>query len=155
MTVVLPVDADPAFAAVDTAQSHVLGRTARALCELGTAVHVNGSGDLTVGLRKFCGSAQRRLRRCFLVHASILYQFPLDHVARYTALPRRQPAYRGGRSHGDFVINLARPRLQIVEAIRAAWLPPGGPAAPAAVPESRVRELVEAKFGDPAWTERL
>lgn len=155
VTVVLPVDADPTFGAVDTAQTEVLGRTGAALRELGIAVDVKGSGDLTVGLRKFAGSAQRRLRRYFLVHSSILYRFPLVQLARYTNLPRRQPAYRQGRSHGDFVINFERPRSQIVDAIRAAWLPPSDSVAGAAVPETRVRELVAAKFGDPAWTERL
>jgi lipoate-protein ligase A len=155
MTVVLPIEGDASFKAVDTAQAYVLGRTASALRELEFAVDVKGSGDLTLGPQKFAGSAQRRLRKFFLVHASILYRFPLAHLARYTTNPRRQPAYREGRAHGDFVINLDQPRDQILEAVRSAWLPPGRPSEHAVIPESRVRELVAAKFGDPAWTERL
>ena len=81
-TVVLPVDADDRLRAVDTAQLYVLERSAEALRGSGPDVRVLGSGDLTLDGRKFSGSAQRRLKRWVMVHATILYG--LD--------PRRLPA---------------------------------------------------------------
>ncbi len=155
LTVILSRDAAPGLGAVDTAQSYVLERVAASLREHGPAVEVQGSGDLTLGRRKFSGSAQRRLRRHFLVHASILYNFPLARIERYTAVPRRQPSYREGRSHEEFVVNLALPRPRIVESIRAAWGVEEGASEPVRVPEERVRRLVATKFSDPAWVERL
>jgi len=155
LAVVLPVAAAPELKAVDTAQAFVLGRTAGAIRRLGPPVVVLGSGDLTVGLRKFSGSAQRRLRDHVLVHASLLYDFPLDRVDRWTRMPSRKPAYREDRPHADFLTNLGLPRSALVEAIRSAWLPGDRIAPEAVVPEERVRALSESKFGDLRWIERL
>jgi lipoate-protein ligase A len=155
LTVVLPENAAPGLGAVDTAHAFVLGRIAEAIRAQGPAVEILGLGDLTIDRRKFSGSAQRRLRTHFLVHATILYRFPLDLVARYTNPPRRQPAYRAGRAHDDFLTNLALPREDIVQAISAAWLGPERTAAPANVPEELTRQLVATKYADPAWIERL
>jgi lipoate-protein ligase A len=133
----------------------VLQRLAAAVRALGPPVVVLGSGDLTLQRRKVAGSAQRRLRHHFLVHATILYRFPLDRIARYLGPPRRQPAYREGRAHEDFVANLDLPRAALVAAIGAAWLPPDRPIVEAEVPQALVAHLVATKFGDPAWVDRL
>lgn len=155
VTVVLAADAAPGLGAVDLAHAYVLDRLARSIRARGPAVEVLGLGDLTLDGRKFSGSAQRRLRGHFLVHASILYAFPLDRISRYTKAPSRQPAYRAGRSHEDFVVNVPLPRPVLVEAVREAWLPPGRPVDPMPVPDDLVRDLLATKFADPAWIERL
>jgi lipoate---protein ligase len=64
------------------------------------------AADLTVGNRKFAGCAQRRRRHTLLHHGTILYDFDIAAVARFLAMPRRQPAYRMGRSHNDFLTNV-------------------------------------------------
>jgi lipoate-protein ligase A len=155
VAVVLPSDAAPGGGAVDVAQRFVLDRLAAAIRARGPAVEVLGLGDLTVGRRKFAGSAQRRLRRHFLVHVTILYEFPLELVARYTTVPHRQPSYRAQRSHADFLTNVDLPRENLVAAVRSVWLPDGQPVETASVPEDIVRDLVAAKFADPAWVERF
>ncbi len=155
MAVVLPIRAHPDLQAVDSAQRFVLRQVADALRALGPPVDVLGSGDLTIGLRKFAGSAQRRLRDHVLVHTSLLYRFPLDRVARYIHSPRRQPAYREARSHDDFLVNLDLPREAIVDAIRSAWLDPAGTPPDVPMPVDRVRVLIASKFADSAWIERL
>lgn len=154
-SVILPIEAHAELKAVDAAQRFVLGRVAESIRAVGPPVEMLGSGDLTLGLRKFSGSAQRRLRRHVLVHASLLYDFEVDRIGRYTRMPPRSPAYRGGRPHGDFVANLPLPRADLLEAIRRAWLP-GGPAGdPVAIPEDLLRALFEAKFSDNGWIGRL
>ena len=154
IAVVLPSDAAPGLGAVDRAQHFVLDRLAQALGTLGPPVEVRGLGDLTIGGRKCAGSAQRRLRHFFLVHATLLYDFPLPRVSRYLAHPKRQPEYRAGRSHAEFLVNFGRPRDEIVGAIRAAWGPAVGDAPPATA-EALVGQLVETKFGLREWVERL
>jgi lipoate-protein ligase A len=64
------------------------------------------STDLTVRNRKFAGCAQRRRRNTLLHHGTILYDFDIAATARFLAEPRRQPAYRRGRSHSDFLTNV-------------------------------------------------
>jgi lipoate-protein ligase A len=155
MTVVLPETAAPGLTAVDRTQGYVLGRTARAIRAQGPDVELLGLGDLTIGRRKFSGSAQRRLRTHFLVHATFLCGFPLDRVDRYLRLPVRQPAYRENRAHREFLVNLDLPRPTLAEAIRSAWLPAGRAWQRAAIPDDLVRELVRTRFADRAWIERL
>ena len=152
--VVLPRGFAPGLDAVDRAQSFVLERLADALRERGVPVEVLGSGDLTVDRRKVSGSAQRRLREHFLVHATVLYDFPLEWISRYTRLPDRQPAYRESRSHDDFVANLDVSRSELVAALRTAWGVDPESAEPK-VPSQLVAALVADKYGDHAWVGRL
>jgi lipoate-protein ligase A len=132
-----------------------MDRIAAGLQGPGRAVERLGSGDLTLGRRKFSGSAQRRLRTHFLVHATILYDFPLELIERYTHLPRRQPSYRANRPHGEFLVNLDMSRADLVAAIQSAWLPADHPRQPGPPPHELVGMLVRTKFADPAWIERL
>lgn len=155
LAVVLPLSFTPELRAVESAQSFVLERIARALRACGPDVELLGSGDLTIGRRKFCGSAQRRLRRSVLVHTTVCDRLRLDAISLYTHTPRRQPAYREGRSHEDFVTNLGIGRNSIVGAFRGAWLPPGAVPEIAVIPEGRVESLLASKFADPGWIERL
>ncbi len=144
----------PGLWAVDSAQRYVLERLAESIERAGQPVTIEGLGDLVIGGRKCGGSAQRRLRHWFMVHCSILYEMPIERIARYLALPDRQPDYRRRRSHQDFLSNLALPRSILLEAIRSAWsvdsalLPPAGALA-------RLPGLVCEKFGNPRWIERF
>jgi lipoate-protein ligase A len=155
VAVVLSATAAAGLGAVDTAQAYVLDRIADALRTNVPGVERLGSGDLTIDRRKFAGSAQRRLRDHFLVHATLLYAFPLGLIDRYTRLPRRQPAYRENRSHAEFVVNLRLSRELLVAALQRAWLPAEHPRNPAQPPLDLVSQLVETKFARPEWIERL
>ena len=67
---------------------------------------LQGTSDLTLNDRKFSGNAQQRKRTHLLHHGTLLYAFETASLARYLKPPPRQPAYRGGRAHADFVTNL-------------------------------------------------
>ena len=143
IAVVLPIDAAPELKAVDDAQRFVLERTARAIRLEGPAVELLGSGDLTVGRRKFSGSAQRRLRHHVLIHASLLYDFPIDRIDRYTRVPSRKPDYREGRPHAEFVMNLPLPRERLLAALHAR---PGSRRGPPCLTDPRPRSPRETLF---------
>lgn len=151
-SVVLPVEADPRLRSVDSAQAYVLERVAEALRGLGPDVRVMGSGDLTINGRKFSGSAQRRLNRWVMVHATILYGLDLAAIGRYLHPPKRQPSYREGRSHDEFLTLLPLDRPAIVAALRAAWPGESGKSSPLLELTGR---LVVEKFGRDDWTDRL
>jgi lipoate-protein ligase A len=111
----------PALRAVDQAHRFVLGTLASALKVLAPEVRCRGISDMVVGDRKFSGNSLRLKRENLLYHGTILYDFPLESIDRYLAMPPRQPDYRNGRPHGQFVANLPVPAPAIREAIRTAW----------------------------------
>ena len=155
VSVILPESAAPGLSAVDKAHRYVLDWIAESIRQVGVPVKLEGRGDLVLGDRKCGGSAQRRLKRWFMVHCSILYDFPLERIDRYLAIPRRQPEYRQGRDHRDFLSNLGLPRSILMEAIRGDRISgPCSSRAPA-VPPAVMESLLSEKFANRAWIERL
>lgn len=155
MTVVLPSDYAPELVTVEGAQAYVLGRVAEALRGIEPGVEVKGSGDLTIGGRKFSGSAQRRLRRRIMVHATIMHDFSIGRIARYLQTPARQPAYREGRTHEEFLMNIPLRRRILIESIRSAWSHSTFLTAASDVPQDRLETLRAGRFADRSWIERL
>jgi lipoate-protein ligase A len=155
VTVVLPQEAAPGLSVIDIAQHFVMERIAGAIRVHEPAAEVQGSGDLTCAERKFGGSAQRRLRTWFLVHCSILFDFPLDRVSRFLGIPDRQPLYRDRRSHEDFLMNIRVPRRILTNAIRSAWFPSSCQAPTTDVPQELLHSLLAEKFANRSWIERL
>jgi lipoate---protein ligase len=155
VSVILPESAAPGLSAVDAAQRHVLDRIARSIRRTGPQVTLAGRGDLVIGGRKCAGSAQRRLKHWFMVHCSILYDFPIERIVRYLATPQRQPEYRQGRAHQDFLSNLGVTRRILVDAIRSEHVSGSCSASAPEVPLADVESLLTEKFSNRAWIERL
>ncbi len=155
VSVILPASAAPGLSAVDAAQRHVLDRIASSIARASRPVTVLGHGDLTIGDRKCGGSAQRRLKQWFMVHCSILYDFPIERIDRYLAMPARQPAYREGRAHRDFLCNLELPRKAIVDALRPEDSPCAGSSPTLDGPMSLLPSLLAEKYANPSWIERF
>jgi len=114
---VLSFERRPQLRRVDVAHRFVLGTIAGVLSPLVPGgVRCQGISDLVVGGRKFSGNSMRCRRDHLLYHGTLLYNFRLELVDRCLAMPPREPAYRKGRSHQEFLTNLpAEPA-----AIRAA-----------------------------------
>jgi lipoate---protein ligase len=71
--------------------------------------------------RKVSGNALRCRRHWLLYHGTIIYDFPLDLMGRYLRQPPRQPAYRQGRSHQEFVTQLPLTGDQLRDGLTRAW----------------------------------
>ena len=155
VTVILPENAAPALTRVDRAHEHVLDRIAAAIRTAGIAVAVRGLGDLVLGDRKFGGSAQRRLNNCFMVHCSILYDFPIERIAKYLKMPARQPDYRAGRPHVDFLVNLPMSRHDLAVAIQDAFARGDSNSSAPSVQPELLRSLLSEKFLNRPWIERF
>jgi lipoate-protein ligase A len=82
---------------------------------------VDPSGDLRAGDRKIGGLALRRQRGATLLHGTLLAEADLDLVAALLRHPQREPAWRRGRSHREFLANLGSLDLA---AFAAALRPP-------------------------------
>ncbi|GAB4260452.1 lipoyl protein ligase domain-containing protein [Deferrisoma sp.] len=89
----------------------LLRRTVEVLAEVaggaaGLRLAPRGTGDLCAGERKVLGSSAFARRGGFLYQASLLVEMDLDLVDRYLPHPPREPAYRRGRPHREFLTTL-------------------------------------------------
>lgn len=117
-------------------------------------VEVRGDTDLTLGGRKFSGNAQRRKIRGVLFHGTFLLNVDLNAMERYLRLPSRQPEYRSGRRHSDFLTTLPVNEEALVASMREVW----GAAQSYErdkLPHGRVEELVRQKYGCEDWNFKL
>ena len=155
--VVLSYRVRPELRAIDAAHRFVLERIAAGLKTLTGNVVLRGTSDLaSVGPdaseRKVSGNSMRCRREFMLYHGTLLYDFPLEVVGRLLRTPPRQPDYRQGRNHGEFVANLPATQQQLRQAIAAAF----AAIEPAtAWPQDEVARLVREKYGTAAWTNLL
>ena len=115
VALVLSLDRRPWLADVDASYHRLLGRLADVLAVDGAAVR---STDLAVRERKFAGHAQRRVRGAVLHHGVVLYDFDLDLIDALLPEPPRRPAWRGDRTHREFLTNAPLAREEIVHRLR-------------------------------------
>ena len=137
---------------IGSTNRHVLERHRAALEKLlGRPVAVQGCTDLTLDGLKFSGNSQRRRREALLFHGTFLLQLDLPLMEELLALPSRQPAYRRGRSHRQFLTRLPLSESPIKEALRKAWGTNGAAVSP---PEAEIRRLVESRYSQADWNLR-
>lgn len=150
-TLVLNYDRDPALSDIRPSYRFILDILARALGQgVGELVQA-GVSDLTCAGRKISGTAQQRKRSFLLHHGTLLYDMDLSRLSRYLREPPRQPEYRDGRPHRDFVTNLPLSREEIAQRLRRAWMTEDPLAA---WPMDEVRRLVAEKYATAEWTRR-
>ncbi|QDT13273.1 lipoate--protein ligase family protein [Planctomycetes bacterium K23_9] len=106
-SVVLRLDSDNGLRQIDAAHRHVMQRVLTAVQDQIPQAKLQGTCDLTYRDRKFSGNSLRIARSHLLYHGTILYAADLDRVANCLADAPRQPDYRLGRTHEDFVTNVA------------------------------------------------
>lgn len=118
---------------------------------LGGNVRHEGESDLTFHGKKFSGNAQRRLVRHVMFHGTFLLDADLTMISRFLRHPESEPAYRGKRSHAEFVTNIGLPREAVAAALAAEW----GATDPAAEPPlTRAESLCADRYARPEWNLR-
>lgn len=127
----------------------VMQRNAVALQRLlGTRVAVRGHTDLALGDLKVSGNSQRRKRHWLLFHGTFLCGVDVAVMDRLLKHPPREPDYRQGRSHSDFVTTLAISPGEIKDALRRDWK---ACTDLDVVPAARISQLVAEKYSRDAW----
>jgi lipoate-protein ligase A len=149
-SLVLNNTADRRLANAGTTNEYVLEQNAGVISMLtGETVLVSGSSDLTIGGRKISGNAQRRRLRSLLFHGCILLDFDIALIEELLPLPSRQPAYRDGRPHTEFLRNLRISADRLKAALRNSW----GADLPATdLPLGETERLVRERYMNPSWT---
>lgn len=144
----------PALDTVTDTNHHVMTRMRVALARhLRRPVTIEGHTDLAIGGLKFSGNAQRRKYRSLLFHGTFLYGFDFEKIERFLKPPPRQPEYRQGRSHRNFVMNLDLDEGTIKSIIMATWNVGSYGRTPlqAHVPREAMQKLVEEKYSKDDW----
>ncbi len=146
-SLVLDMDKRPELRSVSGSYRTIVGSIAGALAPVVLA----GSSDLALGPMKVSGNAQKRGRRFLVHHGTLLYAFDLLLIGKYLKQPLRQPEYRQGRPHWEFVANLPFLAAEMKERLALAWEAAGVAAPP---DPALVARLVDDRYAAPAWIER-
>ncbi|MEM9186319.1 MAG: lipoate--protein ligase family protein [Planctomycetota bacterium] len=149
--VVLSIRARPHLSDLNSAHALVLDRLAEATRLAGVKATRDGISDLVINdnrRRKFSGNSLRVKRDWLLYHGTLLYRFDLELIATLLGTPPRQPAYRAGRPHDAFVVNLGVDADALRAGLAEAWS-----VGPAAIdyPANRVAELVRTRYTRDDW----
>jgi lipoate-protein ligase A len=150
-SLVLAFERHPALTEIRSSYEWILSKVIEALA-VGGAEQA-GISDVALHNRKFSGNAQQRKRHHLLHHGTLLYAMDLSPVGRYLRLPQRQPEYREGREHSDFVRNVETTRERLTSGLRAVW---DAHAERTIRPDlaAEAERLVREKYGTPLWTAR-
>lgn len=146
--VVLSYREHPHLRALEAAHAHVLRHVQMAVSKLVTGTRINGTSDLEWHGRKFSGNSLRCKRDHMLYHGTLLYDFPLPRIARYLKAPPRQPDYRRGRDHNEFVVNLPVTAGDLRRELILAWK---ATEPLTDWPAARTDELVTTRYSQEAW----
>jgi lipoate-protein ligase A len=148
--VVLSYARRPELRAIHNAHRHVLDRLAMIVGRCVPGLTRAGISDLVLADRKVSGNSLRCQRTHLLYHGTLIYDMPLDWVERYLNPPPREPGYRSGRRHRDFLARLPISRTDLIACVTDAfeaheplsdW------------PCDRVRQLVAERYGRAEWNQ--
>ena len=120
-SVVLSMESRPQLAMIDGAHDFVVDRLLSASRDCGIIASREGVCDLVYEGKKFSGNAMRLKRRTVLYHGTILYGLDINLVDMVLGRPAREPEYRHGRTHGEFIHNVSASRGSLTRSLRDAF----------------------------------
>jgi lipoate---protein ligase len=141
------------LATITETNRYVLGRNLCGMRNLRDAgADIRGQSDLALDGRKFSGNAQRRSARWVLFHGTILIDFDIERIGRFLPLPSKQPAYRNGRGHHEFLFNTGLNRERLKQDLCREW----GALQTGDLPEGdALRRLVLQRYSNAGWIYRM
>jgi lipoate---protein ligase len=150
-SLVLSMRAQPSLRQLDTTHRWVMSRLAESIGRRLPGVAMQGTCDLTWRGRKFSGNSLRLARDHLLYHGTLLYAASLDLLAGCLKTPPRQPDYRGGRGHRQFVTNVPLDAGALRAAVGEAF---GVTGQRTGFPAARTDQLTFSRYATEAWTFR-
>ena len=141
-SLVLKIEENGPLASITSANKFIMERTRGAVeTEMGVrssemedgrsegGIEIRGCTDLALGNNhksnitslKFSGNAQRRKKNFLLFHGTFLLSFDIALIDKFLRMPSKEPDYRKGRSHKDFLTNLDLPAEAVKRRLRDAW----------------------------------
>jgi lipoate-protein ligase A len=134
---------------IDVAHRYVMQRVLRAVQRQVPEAEFQGTCDLTWHDRKCSGNSLRISRDHLLYHGTVLYRADLDLIARCLAAAPRQPQYRAGRDHRDFVTNIPAEPRRLASDIASVF--DAKVEGDLSLPRDRMMQLRRDRYDCPAW----
>ncbi|TWT98914.1 lipoate--protein ligase family protein [Neorhodopirellula pilleata] len=164
-SVVIATPGEGGLRKIDVAHDFVMQRVLSAVQDQIPEATRLGICDLTLGEKKFSGNSLRVARHHLLYHGTILMSADLSLIAACLDHAPRQPEYRRGRGHGEFVTNVNLDEAKLTESLCRAFEVRPFDARPfdardgedsdlLANIEAIAADLMNQRYGDPAWHER-
>ena len=111
----------PDLRELQTAHRYVLEQIAAAVSQCGLTVELAGTSDLIWNGRKVSGNSLKCKRHSLLYHGTVLYNAELAQIGALLDHPSREPDYRDGRPHQEFVANLPIEKEELTDALMRQW----------------------------------
>jgi len=147
----LKTDGRPEVETIPITNHYIMTQHREALSSvLGRFVEIHGVSDLSLDGVKFSGNAQRRKRRALIFHGTFLLNFDLSMMEKFLTMPSREPDYRKGRPHGQFLMNLNTPASDIKNALRNVWR-----ATPEMTTAPDCNRLIAEKYSRDDWNLKI
>lgn len=146
---VLSLEKRPHLRMLDVAHQFVMCELRRALQPLDARIEFDGTCDLVIRGKKVSGNSVRLIRDWMLYHGTLLLDMDLTTVHQLLKHPPREPHYRAGRSHNEFLDNLHLPYSEVARALREQWQ--AELTHVAHVPHQRIEVLVRNKYSQDSW----
>lgn len=155
--IVLSYQKFPELRMLDHAHEYVMVRMQKAIRSLGIEVAIEGVSDLTFQGRKFSGNSMRCVKDCFLYHGTMICRdFDLSVIPKLLNRPVREPDYRAGRTHEDFLTRLPVDCGSLKQAIIRQWQAAELlPADQLALLVKNAQKLAVNKYATEAWTHKV
>lgn len=151
--VLLSYEKRPDLRSIDNAHRFVMGKIQNAIGACGVETQLQGICDLTIGGRKVSGNALRCKRSWFVYHGTLICQtMDIGLISRCLGKPRRQPEYRAGRSHAQFLAAIPLQPNELKQALVSEW---GCVASRQVWPRGLTEQLVEEKYCQDDWIRKV
>lgn len=162
-SVVVRIPAQGGLRQIDVAHDFVMQRVLAAVQPQLPAAERAGTCDLIWQSRKFSGNSLRVARHHLLYHGTLLLNADLDLIAECLAFAPRQPEYRRGRNHRDFLCNVGVDPAAFIEVLSQQF---GATACSKGLTDVRRAEehervietladgLLGSRYDDPCWHAR-
>ncbi len=151
--VLLNYNRDPQLRLLSYAHRYVMTTIQKSIDQLGIRTEFQGTSDLTFNNRKVSGNSLRCKRDWLLYHGTVICKnMNLSLIAECLGRPAREPNYRRGRSHQDFVGCLPATSLQIATSLQDTWQCEG---VLETWPSRLTENLVQEKYSKDSWNYRI
>lgn len=151
--VLLSYQKRPQLRMLDHAHEFVMRQMQRSLSTIGVETEFQGTCDLTIDDRKISGNALRCKKQWMVYHGTMICKsMDVSLISDCLRSPERQPEYRAGRSHEEFIARIPVSTTQLADSIAATW---DATETLDTWPTELTRQLVKTKYTTQAWNYKL
>lgn len=147
-SLLLSLEQRPELRMLDSMHRFVMTQLVEALLPLEPRIEFRGTSDLSIERRKVSGNSLRVRRNWALYHGTLLLGMDLRLIERYLRYPPREPEYRMGRDHLEFVTNLNLQEGAVAMQLQQQF---GASQPMTEVPMELMEQFQREKYDDDAW----